>query len=272
MLEGLTKYWGFYFVATPDINGVGNCDLRDALDAIADYSEWESDLERLNPKERVTQQKVNRQIASRHLRRALAARVVVFELFLQVAKEVDGSLQEKHKRIWLLFQISDNLVPSARNFHPFVRIMCLKCASSEALDDLLDRFGDILRDYLSNSHFIVGLDEAQWASRKYLRPFISSHNPVIFRSIIREITVVLTKLPIKLVLSGTGLSLEEVQDSIASGVSKLHNAVKVVHELGMFDTWEKLKPFLQRYIPASILYSDSGEHLQQRMRDYLQGR
>ena len=30
-MEALTKYWGFYFVATPDVNGVGIRDLRDAL-------------------------------------------------------------------------------------------------------------------------------------------------------------------------------------------------------------------------------------------------
>lgn len=31
MLEGLTKYWGFYLVAVWDVNGVGIQDLHDAL-------------------------------------------------------------------------------------------------------------------------------------------------------------------------------------------------------------------------------------------------
>src|ERR1700733_12936711 len=129
MLEGLARYWGFYFVAIPDINGVGVRDLRDALDNVTQYSEWVSDLNLIKYEERAAQQEVNRWIVSKHLRRVLAARVIVFELFLQLAMEAHGSLQEKHKRIWLFFQLSDNLDPSSRETHPFVRIMrCLSRA------------------------------------------------------------------------------------------------------------------------------------------------
>lgn len=117
-----------------------------------------------------------------------------------------------------------------------------------------------------------GLDEAQCAFRKYPRSFISPRSPDIFRSIIPEIVEVLTKLPIKLFVSGTSLLLEEVQHTGASGVSKRFDGVQLFHELGMFDTQQKLELFLKRYIPASILYSPSGCRLQQRMQKYLQGR
>jgi len=39
------------------------------------------------------------------------------------------------------------------------------------------------------------------------------------------------------VVSGTGLSLEELREAIASGVSK--DDIFVFHDLGMFETWEK---------------------------------
>ena len=278
MLEGLTKYWGFYLVATPDVTGVGVRDLRDASDEVAEYhSEWVSDLEKVDIRERAAQEKVNCRIASKHLRKVLAARVVVFQLFLQLAIQVDGTLQEKHKRIWLLFQLSDKLVPFTGS-HPFVRIIrkCLRHASSDALDALVERLDDIRHEYLQHSPFILGLDEAQRASRLYPRSFISTTNPDEFRSIIREVAKVFTKSPIKLIVSGTDLLLAELEDAnshpTASGVSKLAKPVQLFHKLGMFDTWPKLKSFLERYIPVSIFESPSGSRLQKRMREYLQGR
>ena len=114
MLEGLTKYWGFYFVATPGSNGVGVRDLRGALDDVAQYPEWAPDLKPFKSEERAAQHKINCCIASLHLRRVVAARIVIFELFLQLAMEVDGTLQEKHKRTWLLLQLSDDFDPSRR--------------------------------------------------------------------------------------------------------------------------------------------------------------
>ena len=99
MLEGLTKYWGFYLVAIPNTNGVGVRDLEEALNQVAQDSEWVSDLENIDVRERAAQGVVNSQIASKHLRKVLAARIVVFRLFLQLAIQVDGTLQEKHKRI-----------------------------------------------------------------------------------------------------------------------------------------------------------------------------
>ena len=73
MLEGLTKYWGFYFVAAPDGNGVGVRDLQDALDDMAEDWEWRSDLERVDEGARANQEKDNSLIASETLRKVLAA-------------------------------------------------------------------------------------------------------------------------------------------------------------------------------------------------------
>lgn len=64
-------------------------------------------------------------------------------------------------------------------------------------------------------------------------------------------TKVFTYLEIDLVVSGTGLSLEELWEALASGVLKPD--IFVFHHLGMFNTWEKLEPFLERYAPVSFL-------------------
>ena len=135
---------------------------------------------------------------------------------------------------------------------------------SHALGALVWRLYDIRRDTLPDSHFILGLDEAQHASRLYPRCFMSSTKPNEFRSIIRAVTKVFTEWSINLVVSGTSLSLAELHFGIASGVGK-PLAVELFHELGMFDTWPKLKSFLEAYIPPSIFESDSGNRLQKRI-------
>ena len=185
-MEGLTKYWGFYFVATPDANGVGVRDLKDALDNVAEHEAWISDITPLLPGERVRQNELNSRIASKHLRKVLAARIVVFQLFLRLAIDVDGQLLEKHKRIWLLFQLSNRL---GGTLHPFLRIIrqSLRHASDEALMTLVQRLDGILEKYLPQAHFIIGLDEAQCAARLYPYSFISSTSNTLFRSIICKI-------------------------------------------------------------------------------------
>jgi hypothetical protein len=151
--------------------------------------------------------------------------------------------------------------------------MCLSDVSNEAFDALVERLNYIRRDILPDPYFIFVLDEAQHASRLYPRSFISSTDPNELRSIIREVAKIFTKSPIKLIVSGTNLSLADLEDAMpwASGVSK-PKAVQLFHKLGMLDTWPKLKSLLKRYVPASIFESRSGHRLQQRMREYLQGR
>ena len=148
---------------------------------------------------------------------------------------------------------------------------CTRSASDDALNVLIGCLNDIFCDVLNDPHFILGLDEAQQASRLYPHSFISSTDAATTRSIIREVAKVFIKLPIKLVVSGTGLSLQELNDAMASGVSK-PAPVELFHNLGMFDTWQDVKLFVDRYIPAYIFESNSRRHLQQQMREYLLGR
>ncbi|KAF8622267.1 hypothetical protein AX15_007143 [Amanita polypyramis BW_CC] len=238
----------FFFMRkyrSPDVNGVGIRDLRDALDLATNYREWVSDLHDLSLKQRAAQNNINSQIASRVFHRDLAARIVVFKFFLQVAVQVDGGLQEKHKRIWLLFHLFDFLNPHGGSFHPFLRIIDkLRGASDETLNTSISGFNSIIDEYIPRSRFILGLDEAQQATRLY--PYSG--------------------------VSGTGSSLADLGESMASGVSKPAQGVKVFHELGMFDSWPKLKSFVERYVPLSILQSHLGYGLQVRMQEYLLGR
>lgn len=272
-MEALTIHWGFYLVTTPDVNGVGIRDLHDALDLVARYRQWVPNLGALAPEERTTQNNINNQIAFRAFRRVLAARIVVFQFFLRVAIKIDGCLQEKHKRIWLLFQLFDQPNRQSGGSHPFIQIInVLRNASDDALDNLINRLDGIINDYFPCSRLILAIDEAQWAARLYPHSGMSSSCPGAFRSIIRDMVKAFTKAPVKLVVSGTSVSLADLEDNIASGVGKPSHQVEVFHELGMFDTWPKLMNFFGRYVPASFLENSSGYRLQQRMQEYLLGR
>ena len=271
-MEGLTKYWGFYFVAGQDVNFVGVNDLEKALQGVASYMEWVSDLSRLETGAQTAQNETNIRIAAKAFKKVVVARIVVFDLFLELVIATEGSLLGKHRRTWLLFQLSDALSPGDRGTHPFIRIgECLNHASERDLDEMLGRLRRVLQKYLPRSSLIFALDEAQVAMRLYPNPFLSSTNTQAFRSVLREIVRVFTRLPVKLVVSGTGLSLAEVSESLNSGVGKLEN-FELFHNLGMFDTWPKMKATLQKYIPPSVLESHSGGRLQQRIWEYLSGR
>jgi hypothetical protein len=267
MLEVLTKKWGFYFVSAPDVNGVGVRDLLGAIDGVKEYNEWVADLNVLPREEWAGQSKVNSHIASKLLKKVLAARIVLFKMFLELAIEVDGRLQHKHKRIWLLFQLFD------RDDSPFLSIKkCLDKASTDALDELLERLHSIRTTYFPEESLILGLDEAQHAVQSYPHPFVSSKDETKPRSFLREVVRVFSELPAKLVVSGTGVSMEDLNIAMSSGVSKSDRGEKWLLDLGMFDTWPKLEAFLNLYLPASYLNTSSGYHLQQRLREYLLGR
>jgi hypothetical protein len=271
MLEVLTTYWGFYFVATPDAKGVGVRDLQDVLEDLTNDPAFVDDLQKdPNSQNHFKQSRINFWIASLPLKRVLAARIAAFKLFLELAVKTDGKLLEKHKHSWLLFQVSYH---PAEMPHPIVRIMrnCFHRASSNALDAWITRLGDIREDHKPHlDDFIMGLDEAQRAVRLHPRPFLSPTNDN-FRSVLREIVKILTKQPITIFLSGTSVTMEELHDTYSHGVSKPVGA-ELFHDLGMFNTWPSLIAFLERYLPATFLKTSSGILLQQRIQEYLLGR
>jgi hypothetical protein len=240
------------------------------MDQVRLFRDWTPDLASLPSNQKHSHHNRNITVATRCLQEAVAARIVVFEFFLQQAIDIDGSLQEKHKYIWLLFQLFN---PPGLTLHPFRRVMmnCMVEATKKALEGTVQRLHHIRETYLDSSHFLTGLDEAQWAARLYPRGFLSFSDEKTYRSILREISKLLSDLNVQLVVSGTGLSLPEVQDAVSSGVSK-PEIVELVHELGTFDTWRNLRPFLECYVPATFLESASGCRLIKRIREYLLGR
>ena len=198
---------------------------------------------------------------------------MVFELFLQLAVARDRSILPEHRRIWLLFQLC-NPLPGFETPHPFITMgRCLDRASDRALTFLINDFERVHRRYLPrSSKFFITLDEAQVANRLNRFSFLSSSNRTKSRSILREIVNVFSVLVFQIVVSGTRLSLEDVENDLTSGVAKPLGRFKTFVDFGMLDDPLKLGVTLRKYIPPSMLESDSGKCLQLRIREYLPGR
>jgi len=123
--------------------------------------------------------------------------------------------------------------------------------------ELLMHWLDALTTFVLNIHtFITHCGPGRsTAGLQTVYPFfhiIYQPGPNKFRSIIREVVKVFTKSPIKLIVSGAGLSLTEFDDSTVSGVSEPAEALRLFYKFGVFDTWSKLKSFSECYVPASL--------------------
>lgn len=242
------------------------------------YEGWTLNL-RLHPVEqRKTLEAKNKAISTRLIQKLFAARILVFELFLLLCKEVHGALAEKHKYLWLEFQLRESVYLDAERTHPFIFVLNegLMSTSQEFLNSILiSRVDRIRNDYLHSDDIFYVIDEAQQAARSYPFAFLSSLDPETPRSVLREITRIATEGSVKLVLSGIGLTLEEVEAAVASGIMKPrtpHEKFKLFHNLGGFDDWNRLGPYICCYIPKSVLDTLTMQRLQYRIRQYLWGR
>jgi len=193
-LEGLTKSWRLYFIAARDNNGVSVNDLEAALEDIGQYEDWTIDIRPYEGQDRDDRNKSNIHIYDRAIKKVVAARLLVFRLFLQLAEACNGSLGPEHQRLWLLFQLS-NPLPGFETPHPFVMMKeCLDSASHGALSTIIKDFEQICTQYFPESRFTIVLDEAQQAVRLHRFSFLSACEPTKFRSILREIVTVRDKM------------------------------------------------------------------------------
>ncbi|KAK2467902.1 hypothetical protein APHAL10511_000197 [Amanita phalloides] len=271
LLQCLTRHWGFYFPSGKDAHGVGVSDMYTALMSLDSYPGWTSNLQSLPQRERMACETRNKQISSRKLQKVFAARAIVFRLFLGLCEEVNGESTEKDKHLWLKFQLSEAINPNTiRPAHPFVRVIAvLNKVPSDVLTGIPGLLINIQDQYFAGEPIVYVIDEAQVAVRTHPSAFLSSgtQRP---RSILREIIRVASGYPVKLVVSGTCLSLEDVESTLVSGVSKRN--VDLVHRLGGFDSWKSMEPFIRRYVPSTVLDTKEGAMLQYRIRQYLTGR
>jgi hypothetical protein len=251
---------------------IGARDLEVMTQIMSTSSGWISNIfEDRNPVKIKGADENNERIAVNRTAKVLLARWVVFDVFIQVSKELnEGVFHDNIRHHWLLFQI----LPHVHMNHFLSIIECLVGATSEQLDLLISKITptDILGSAFKGPFFYV-LDEAQVAGERYMGAFADADGKVprpVLRPIIRYLASPMDPC-IKIIVSGTGFSLELFKTVMTSSVGK-DSPWDIVHTTGDFSKQDEQLAYISRYVPPSFLLSQSGNILKARMYDWLRGR
>ncbi|PVG00051.1 hypothetical protein CPB86DRAFT_872254 [Serendipita vermifera] len=205
-----------------------------------------------------------RDIAEARLAQLLLARFYMLNYLIEVAKSLPGGLDEKsHRRLWTFLQAKPNIIPVSTTGDIFTELAHhLRGLTNKDLKERIRkeyaRFGeltigrtDAYKKESTPTLFCV-LDEAQTTTTLRMGEFRGADDKTprpILREIWRLWTWVLDFNQMRLVLSGTGITVNEIDDVLASNPLKLAPKFRWT-ELGAFDTPESQEYFIKQYIPA----------------------
>ena len=269
VLAGLREYWGFYLTAAraPGPNGVGSKDLVNAVNKMPKQAGWIIDALHCRSKTSLEASQNNEVIASREIAKVLRARYTIFQLFIEVARDVHGGLPEDVKADWMLFQSFPMLGEDV--FAAFVNT-CLSDVD-EILLSKLDRITpeNILRDHGCPFYFV--LDEVQAAGEAHPQSFCDKSG-VQPRPVLRPLIARLAEdnnYPI--IVSGTGFSLDDIETVIESGVGK-DLQWKIHHALDDLSERSTQEAYVRRYLPPAFLETKAGQLLLEKLWELCRGR
>ncbi|KAJ6470239.1 hypothetical protein C8R47DRAFT_1054920 [Mycena vitilis] len=277
MLEGLCLYWGFYFASAVDSNRVGSFDVQNAIESYVPDSQGFTEAlpDTAGHTAYMLALENNRRIAARRFTEILLARLVIFQLFIEVIKTRLDILEPK--KLWLLLQ----LYPHRLGYGDiFVRLtVILRGSPHEWLKDQIQERFEAIQEWCysyENTPFFIVLDEAQHAARRHFSAFRSEMQLHIHRPILREIVRAwvidfFAFLGFWMVISGTGIDHATIGKVIASAVMK-PAAYQLLSSIGGFPSLSAHANFVERYIPPRILEMPRGRALVERITRWLHGR
>jgi hypothetical protein len=193
----------------------------------------------------------------------LKARFVFLEFFVKVGKELKKT-DLYLRQCWVLLQLRPGLINWSDIFDDLTNWF------SHASDKYLQwepewsAISNILELPLTNAPLVI-LDEAQKAAQSHREYFRDSTGQQP-QPILRELVVVLSQAT-TLVISGTGISLHNVEEAISSTVLKPDTIAKYCL-LGGFDNRDKIERYVRQYVPHTVVTT----RLLDRLHFWLQGR
>ena len=228
LLEGLSSNWGFYFTAHTAPKGVGSSDLEKVL------QDLERGLDKITDGNHATAPIDNQKVARHRSLLLLYVRYVCFRVFLECAAAMNGGITENHKRCWLLIQVAPvTLLATADIFLAFIPLAGR--ASSQYLETAIKVESHIIEQLLpQRSTLFCVLDEAQALTRNLVY-FRSDTDPAQGRSILHPIVFEWRLILPNLIVSSTGILMQEVETVIGSVVAKEGGDPDLVTEIGVFD-------------------------------------
>lgn len=282
LFEGLVKHWGFYF--TTNVNeGLGSKDMADAITKYIPESNCFTHKPGKLDDDRMEQAYIlNHAIAQRRAHQVLTSRILVFECFLKMAQTSSQSTNpmrpiDQYKEHWLLLQLCSKQILGVDLFAKVSDL--LKDASDDYLmvtipTEVKERLVASQEKYKLDTDFYLILDEAQRAIEELVGCFRSESKKLVNRPVLRPIISAWSaaadeKFPI--IISGTGLSIDIVNEVVGSAILKPAPFGRVTRT-GAFDTRERQLDYISRYMPPHIAESESGKELLERAWTYARGR
>jgi len=244
---------------------------------MATSSGWTDDLFKYGPP-KPTRLDHNVRIADNSISKALLARWVIFDTFIQEAKSIKGGVLDHNvKRDWLFFQILP-LLGHENEMDPFSRLIetCLPYVGDTELRILLAKYNGptVLGSAFDPTagSFIYVLDEAQVVGETYMGAFADAGSR-IKRPVLHPIINFLSRgMSGKVIVSGTGFSLELFKTVLGSHTGKYSTEWGVTHTTGDFSDQAIQLDYISRYLPPWFLATNPGAHLKTRMYAWLRGR
>ncbi|KAL5514165.1 hypothetical protein ACEPAG_2253 [Sanghuangporus baumii] len=256
LFEDLTKRWGFYFTTIVDdaSNRLGSVDMESTIKKFIPRSRCFTDNHAvLDAEHKDAAFSRNHYIAERRVYQVLRARILIFEHFLRL---LPISLLGRD-----VFQIlSENLKDASDEY-----LMTANYKIHHYLLRLQEKFD------LGDDFYLI-LDEAQRALGSLDACFRSEQNREIRRPVLRPIIRAwkdATSFPV--IVSGTGLSIDIINEARASTVMKL-KAFRRATETGAFDTENRQREYILRYMPPHLAETESGSAFLKRAWNYARGR
>ncbi|KAG6872270.1 hypothetical protein C0995_011369 [Termitomyces sp. Mi166 len=263
LLEGLCHKWGFYFTSLVDSSLLGSSDVQNSIrHYVPDSHNFKSTLPPTGSPRCEPSLNNNRQIANRIFSRLFLARLLVFNLFVDVMNDLDLEILNDaqatlYKQRWLLLQLQPNLIHS-KIWDIFDDITRKLSQASESyinttIRTLLSRVRKLCVDKTALSSdeahqtpiFCV-LDEAQYAATQHCSAFRSengaAHRPIL-REIVRAWESQTSGQGVFMVVAGTGISKDVVDQAMASAIMK-ESKYRWCSDTGAFDD----KAIQRRYI------------------------
>ncbi|KAL5514240.1 hypothetical protein ACEPAG_2328 [Sanghuangporus baumii] len=278
LFEGLTRHWGFYFTTIVDsLNyDLGSEDISQAIETHIPRSKGFI----LNPWKLADGNQLiafikNRLIAELRVIQILTARICFFNYFLRMAREAapSGSV-DNYKKHWLFLQLCSAHILGEDVFKKLTET--LMDASDEFL--LKERFAaharlaELQTEFSLDKEFFFVLDEAQVALDRLQDSFCSEHKEKVKRPVLRAIIEswqLATEFPI--VVSGTGLSIDVVNEVVTSAVMKIA-PFTFATRTGAFDDEDDQCRYILRYVPRHFAATISGKAFLKRAWNYARGR
>ncbi|GLB43053.1 putative expressed protein [Lyophyllum shimeji] len=291
LLEGLCSSWGFYFTSLVDSSLLGSTDVQNSIRLyIPDSPGFKTTLPALGSLHYESAVSRNRVIANRIFSQLFLARLIVFDLFVEVMNELkasDDTRSTVYKQRWLLLQLRPSLI------HTQIW---------DIFDDLTVKFADVTDSYINgttkallarvrklcvdktpsgtptiSTHqtpiFCV-LDEAQYAATQHCMAFRSddgSANRPVLREIVRAWEGQSSGQGVFMVVAGTGISKDVVDRAMSSAIMK-ESKYRWCSDTGAFDDLEIQRRYIEKYLPPSLLSTASGKRLLDRIGYWLHGR